>query len=96
MQSLEKLLKKGADQGLGKIVQRAQHMDQLSRCVEAALCADLASQVLAANLREDGELVVVCRSSAGAARLRFEEEAILKAARDSGAEARSFRVRVGR
>lgn len=96
MLSLEKLLKTKAGHGLGKIIQRAQNMDALARQLQASLAPELAGQLISANLRENGELVVVCRSSAGAARLRFEADRLMATARDSGAVVNGCRVRVGR
>ena len=84
MQSLKKLLKKTADPGLEKIIQRAQNMHELTTCVGSVLESDLAAQVVAVNMREDGELVVVCRTSAGASRIRYEEKSILQAVRSAG------------
>ena len=96
MQSLKKLLKKSADPGLEKIIHRAQNMHELTGCVESALTGDLAAQLVAVNLRDDGELVVVCRSSAAASRLRYEEKVILQAVRAAGESPSAFRVCVGR
>lgn len=96
MQSLKKLLKKTADPGLEKIIRRAQNMHELTGCVAAKLERELAAQLVAVNLRDDGELVVVCRSSAAASRLRYEEQSILDAVRAAGESPSAFRVCVGR
>jgi len=58
--------------------------------------ADEARSVIAANIRDDGELVVLASSPAWAAKLRFEAEALMTAARQSGAEVTSCTVRVNR
>jgi hypothetical protein len=50
--------------------------------------------IVAANLRENGDLVVIAISSAWASRLRYETDALLAAARKSGVSAQSCRIRV--
>ena len=81
---LEKLLKTGAGDGLDKIVQRAQKLDQLTTALRAQLPEDAAPNLVAAALREDGELVLICASSAWASRMRFESEQLIEAARRLG------------
>ncbi len=94
MLSLDKLLKSNAGRGLAKIVQRAQNMDALARRLRAELEPALAEQLVAVNVRDDGELVLVCGSSAWAARIRFEGEKLVDAARDHGADVTRYRVTV--
>lgn len=81
---LEKLLKKGAGDGLEKIIQRAQKIEELTSALRAELPGDAAQNLVAANLREDGELVLICSSSAWASRMRFESELLVQAARRLG------------
>ena len=50
--------------------------------------------MLAVNLRENGELVLICNSSTWAARLRFESEQLVEAARLTGAEVNRCKVKV--
>ena len=64
--------------------------------LQKALPADIGQQVLAANIRDDGELVVLTGSPAWAAKLRFEADALLGAARQTGADVHSCTVRVSR
>ncbi|NOX69305.1 MAG: DUF721 domain-containing protein [Gammaproteobacteria bacterium] len=92
---LDKLLNSGTTDTLGKIIRRAQDLDDLTTRLRDELGADTALALLAANVRDDGELVVVASSSAWAAKLRFEGESLMQAARDSGLSVTSFRVRVG-
>ncbi|MDZ7645147.1 MAG: DciA family protein [Woeseiaceae bacterium] len=92
---LDKLLKPGPGGRLEKIIQRAQDMQDLTGRLRAVLDDELADALLAANVR-DGELVLVCTSSAWASRLRFESEALLAAARAAGVEATRCQVRVAR
>ena len=81
---LEKLLKSGVGDDLEKIVQHAQKLDGLTSALQAELPADAASALLAASLRDDGELVLICASSEFAARLRYESNSLIEAARRAG------------
>ena len=91
---LENLLRPGAGDALEKIVQRAQNMEALTIALREALPADSAENLLAANLREDGELVLVCASSAWAARIRFESDTLVAVARKAGLTVAGCRVTV--
>ena len=93
---LANLLKSGPGKGLEKLVRRAQNMGELTQILQAGLDSELAQGLVAANLREDGELVLVCSSSAWATRLRFEQEALLGIAAEAGVSATSCRVTVAR
>ena len=95
MLSLEKLLKKSTGGGLDKIVQRAQNMDEIAHKLRSVLAPDLAEQIRAINVRDDGELVIVCATSAWAARLRYDSETLVAAARKLGVDVTRCRVRVG-
>ena len=94
--SLENLLNPSKDGDLANIVRRAQDMGRLATALVRALPADEGASILAANVRDDGELVILCRSSAWASRLRFEADALLAAARRHGADVSRCRVRVAR
>ena len=91
---LEKLLKTGAGGALEDIVQRAQDMDDLTAAIRSVLPDEAQASLLAANLRENGELVLMCSSSSWAARLRFESDQLIKAARLMGADVDKCRVKV--
>ena len=91
---LEKLLKSGSQTSLDNIIQRAQKMDELTSTIQAALPQDLAENLLSANLRDDAELVLVCSSSAWAARLRFESEKLLEIVNRNGGTAKNCKVTV--
>ncbi len=91
---LEDLLKSGKPGNLDRLIRRAQHMDTLSTALKDGLAPELADNLIAANVRSDGELVVVCTSSAWASRLRFESAALLEGARTAGFEATTLRVKV--
>lgn len=93
---LDKLLKSASGGDLKTIIQTAQIMDSLAAALRATLQADLAEHLLAAALREDGELVAVCSSSSWASRIRFESDALLDAARKAGFQPTSLRVTVSR
>lgn len=94
MLSLEKLLQKSAGLGLEKIVQRAQDMDDFAHKLRATLNPDLAAQICAINVRDEGDLVVVCTSSAWAARLRFESEQLIAQASKLGVNVSRCHIRV--
>ena len=93
---LENLLKSHENNGLDKIIRRAQSMDTLTGALQAVLPADLAANLIAANVREDGELVLVCSSPAWASRLRFEAEQMADTARKSGLAVSACTVKVAR
>jgi hypothetical protein len=94
VKKLKNLLNSGTSGTLEKIIQTAKNMDSLTSALQAALDPDIAENLLAANVRDDGELVVICRSSAWASRIRFESDTLLAAAADAGFDARSLRVAV--
>jgi len=69
-------------------------MGELTDILCNALPESDRSAIVAANFREDGELVVICASSAWASRLRYETEILLQAARNAGVMAQTCRIRV--
>jgi hypothetical protein len=91
---LENLLNPSKAGDLGDIIRRARHMGELTDILSNALPDCDKTAIVAANIREDGELVVICASSAWASRLRYESEILLKAAQDAGMSAHTCRVRV--
>lgn len=91
---LKNLLNPCNDGDLAKVVDRAKRMGELTEILCRALPAAHRSAIVAANVREDGELVVICASSAWASRLRYETDKLLQAARDAGVSAHTCRVRV--
>lgn len=93
---LENLLNPNANGDLAGIIRRARDLDRLTRELLDGLGEDFAGSILAANVRENAELVVLAASSAWAARLRFEEEALIALARSTGVDVKSCKVRVSR
>ncbi len=91
---LENLLNSGTSGTLKKLIRTARDMDSLTGALQSALDPDIADHLLAANVRNDGELVIICQSSAWASRIRFEADALLAAAADAGFDANSVRVSV--
>ena len=91
---LKKLLNPFSGGELGDIVRRAREMGELTHVLSEGLPADYAGAIVAANLRENGDLVVIAASSAWASRLRYETDAILAAAGKAGINATTCRVRV--
>jgi len=94
VKKLENLLNSGTSGTLGELIRTARNMDSLTSALRAALDPEVAGNLLAANVRADGELVVICRSSAWASRIRFEAQALLAAASDAGFNADTVRVSV--
>ena len=94
--SLEKLLNPCNDGGLGEIIRHARDMGELVQMLQLSLPSDQAGSIVAANIRGDGELVVLAASSAWASRLRFESDKLIEAARQTGASVESCSVRVSR
>ncbi len=94
LKSLENLLNPSDDGGLGDLVRRAREMGDLVARLQDSLGGDEGASIRAANVREDGTLVVLASSPAWAARLRFESDTLLKAARDAGIDAKTCKVKV--
>jgi hypothetical protein len=93
---LENLLKPSDDGGLGDIIRHARDMGELAQILQKSLPGDCSTSISAANIRDNGELIVLASTPAWAAKLRFEANNLIKAARASGAEVTSCRVRVNR
>lgn len=91
---LKNILNPCNDGDLSDLINRAQRMGELTHILSKALPESDQTAIVAANVREDGELVVICASSAWASRLRYETETLLKAARDAGISANACRIRV--
>ncbi len=91
---IDDLLKGAAGSTLDKIIQRAQKMGELTTALRQALPPETAENLLAANLRENGELVLICASSAWASRIRFEADTLLGIVRDAGLTAHGCQVTV--
>ena len=96
IKSLENLLNPNDNGGLGDIVRHAREMGELVEALQRALPEEFAQHVLAANVRDDGELVVLTSSPAWAAKLRFEADALMGAARRTSATVTACKVRVRR
>ena len=91
---LKNLLSSCSDGDLGSIIRRARELGELTQRLSLALPEDHAGAIVAANLREDGNLVVIAASSAWASRLRYETDTLLAAARDAGLQPVACRIRV--
>ena len=91
---LKNLLNPNAGGDLGQLVRRAREMGELTHVLCKALPDEYAGAIVAANLRDNGDLVVIVTSSAWASRLRYETEVLLEAARGSGLSANACRIRV--
>jgi hypothetical protein len=91
---LKNLLNPSIDGSLGELISRARRMGELTEILASALPESDRNAIVAANLREDGELVVICASSAWASRLRYETQTLLDAAARAGLSAHTCRIRV--
>ena len=91
---LKNLLNPCSGGDLGDIVRRAQALGELTEMLAAALPGEFAGSIVAANMRDDGELVVIAASSGWANRLRYETDALAAAARDHGLIVTGCRIRV--
>ena len=96
LKSLENLLKTSQDKGLEDVIQHARDMGDLVQILQDSLPEPQRHAISAANLRDDGELVILASSSAWASRLRYEEQALLAAARAVGHTVSRCSVRVAR
>ena len=93
---LGQLLRSGSGDKLERLVEHSQNMGNLAQLLRASLPPDVAGHLVAANLKEPGELVLICSSSPWAARLRYESEQLLKAARKAGIGANRCSIKVHR
>ncbi|MDJ0795082.1 MAG: DciA family protein [Woeseiaceae bacterium] len=91
---LKKLLNPNNDGELAGVIRRAREMGELTHVLCDSLPDEYAGAIAAANLRDDGSLVVIATSPAWASRLRYETDTLLSAARNAGCEVSQCRVRV--
>ena len=96
VKSLENLLNPNDDGGLGDIVRHAKDMGELVHKLQQAFPDDISESIRSANIRDDGELVILASSPAWAAKLRFEADRLMDTARQTGADVTSCTVRVNR
>ena len=78
---LKNLLNPCGNGDLADMVGRAQAMGELTERLQDKLPAQLADSVVAANINADGRLIVIAKSPAWAARLRFEADTMIGIAR---------------
>ncbi|MDH3339178.1 MAG: DUF721 domain-containing protein [Gammaproteobacteria bacterium] len=93
---LQNLLNPNEDGDLGEIIRHAQDMGELVHMLQRSLPEDAAPSIKAANIRDNGELVILASSPAWAAKLRFETDKLVEAARAGGATVTTCTVRVDR
>lgn len=91
---LKKLLNPNNDGELAGVIRRAREMGELTHVLCDSLPGEFAGAIAAANVRDDGSLVVIATSPAWASRLRYESELLLTAARDAGRNVHQCRIRV--
>ena len=78
---IDSLLDSALGGDFGEIAEKAGRMDKLTAALKKSVDQELADGIHAANLRDDGTLVVLCTNAAFAARLRFETESLARAAK---------------
>lgn len=96
VKSLENLLNTSQDSGLGELIQHARDMGDLVQILQNSLPEEQRAAISAANIRDDGELVILASSSAWASRLRYEADSLLATVRAAGKPASKCSVRVAR
>jgi len=96
MKRLENLLNPNGDGELGDIIRHAQGMGELLELLQQSIPSITSGSIRAANIRDNGELVILASSPAWAAKLRFETDAMMAATRKSGVKVKSCSVRVSR
>lgn len=92
--NLKNLINSKSSSELYKIIQTAADMQLLTSALKDAVTQEIAEHLIAANVRENGELVIICTSSAWASRLRFESKILISTAKNSGFDASEMRVTV--
>ncbi len=93
---LDQLINTGNNSELAEVIKRAEKAGKLVDALQRALPAEAGASIVAANIRDDGTLVVLARSSAWASRLRYEAAAMLAALETRGMPASRCEVRVAR
>ncbi len=93
---LDQLINTGNNSELAGVIKRAEKAGELVDALQRALPAAAGASIVAANIRDDGTLVVLARSSAWASRLRYEAVAMLAALESTGMAASRCEVRVAR
>ncbi|MDA0276520.1 MAG: DciA family protein [Proteobacteria bacterium] len=83
-----------ADAELQPLVEKALEINALSRLCGDFLPPELAQRVRAANLKEDGQLVVLAATPAAAAKLRLLSDSLCQFLSKRGAKVNSVSVRV--
>ena len=96
VKSLENLLNTSQDNGLGELIRHARDMGDLVQILQNSLPEEQRAAISAANIRDDGELVILASSSAWASRLRYEADSLLATVQAAGKPANKCSVRVAR
>ncbi|MBJ90205.1 MAG: hypothetical protein CMO98_10125 [Woeseia sp.] len=92
--NLKNLINSKSSNELEKIIQAAADMQLLTTALKDVVTQEISEHLVAANVRDNGELVVICTSSAWASRLRFESKTLISTAQNSGFDASTVRVTV--
>ena len=92
--NLKNLINSKSSSELDKIIQTAADMQLLTTALKEVVTQEISEHLVAANVRDNGELVVICTSAAWASRLRFESKTLISTAQNSGFDASRIRVTV--
>ena len=92
--NLKNLINSKSSSELDKIIQTTADMQLLTTALKEVVTQEISEHLVAANVRDNGELVVICTSSAWASRLRFESKTLISTAQNSGFDASRIRVTV--
>mgnify|MGYP001160849609 CR=1 FL=1 len=92
--NLKNLINSKSSNELEKIIQAAADMQLLTKALKDVVTQEISEHLVAANVRDNGELVVICTSSAWASRLRFESKTLISTAQNSGFDASTVRITV--
>ena len=79
---------------LESIIKRAKEMDNLKKMLRNVLDKEAAKHLISANIRRNGELVLLCNSSAWGSKIRFDQEKLLKTAQTKWKFLTSCRVKI--
>ena len=91
---LKNILNSKNQHDLGSLVENTKRMAKLTENLSLTLPKNDRHAIVAANVRHNEELVVICASSAWASRLRYKTKALLSAANQAGIKVNSCKIRV--
>ncbi len=91
---LKNILNSKDQHDLGSLVENTKRLAKLTENLSFTLPESDRHAIVAANIKNNGELIVICASSAWASRLRYKTKALISAANKTGIKANSCKIRV--